>query len=101
MVEKKCLLQVCHHKENLSKINEENHLLSEKKEKVKGETIKASQVALKRRLTIRQKTPSSLNPYNSEKLQSSLSERSHRRWRKETLDASNKIHGSLGEIINN
>ena len=92
-------MQVRRHKENLSQVNEENHLLSEKKRKVEGETIKASQVALKRELTIRHKTPSSLHPYNSEKLQSSLSERSHRRRRKETLDASTQIHGSSGEII--
>ena len=78
--------------------HKENHLLSESKRKVGNEIIKASQVALKGRLTIRQKTPSSLHPYNSEKLQSSLSERSHRRRRKETLDASNQIHGSSGDI---
>ena len=99
IMEKKYLnLQVRRHKENLNQVNEESHLLSEKK-KVENEMIKVSQVALKRRLTIRQKTPSSLHPYNSEKLQSSLSERSHRRRRKETLDASNQIHGSSGEII--
>ena len=100
IIEKKYLnLQVRRHKENLTQVNEESHLLSEKKRQVENEMIKVSQVALKRRLTIRQKTPSSLHPYNSEKLQSFLSERSHRRRGKETLDASNQIHGSSGEII--
>lgn len=86
-------MQIHRHKQSLSLLDEEERCMSDKKRKLEGETIRASQVAFKRKMSIRQKTPSTISPYNSEKLQSSLSDRSHRRRRKETLDASNQIHG--------
>ena len=49
--------------------------------------------SLKRNLTIRRKAPSKIDPHNSGKLQSSLSVRSNRRRRKETLDVCQSMHG--------
>ena len=74
-------------------LNEEEGLLYERKRKLENENDRAFEAGAKRKLTIRQKTPSALDPKNSEKLQSPASSRSSRRRREETVYACKKIHG--------
>ena len=71
----------------------EEQSLQAKRRKLEDKKTNKLRASLKRNLTVRRKAPSKLDPHNSEKLQCSLSVRSNRRRRKETLDVCQSIHG--------
>ncbi|CAB4036361.1 Hypothetical predicted protein, partial [Paramuricea clavata] len=81
------------HKEKIVLLSVEEQSLQAKKRKLEDKKTNKLRASLKRNLTIRRKAPSKLDPHNSEKLQCSLSVRSNRRRRKETLDVCQSIHG--------
>ncbi|CAB3988096.1 Retrovirus-related Pol poly from transposon, partial [Paramuricea clavata] len=79
------------HKEKLADLCLNEQALSEKRRRLEPKTFAGFS---KRKETIRQMTPSTLCPDNSEKLCSDIPVRSAQRRRKETLDASKIIHGN-------
>ena len=86
-------MQIKRHKEKIELLSVEEQTLQAKRRKLDNKKSNKLRAALKRNLTIRRKAPSKIDPHNSQKLQLSLSVRSNRRRRKETLDVCQSIHG--------
>jgi hypothetical protein len=90
---KNVLLQIKRHKEKIVLLSVKEQSLQAKRRKLEDKKNNKLRSSLKMNLTVRRKEPSKLDPHNSEKLQCSLSVRSNRRRRKETLDVCQSLHG--------